>query len=40
MLLLQAPPTRVPAVDAPWVEIWRGSRPGDRHELFILYQRL
>jgi 4-amino-4-deoxy-L-arabinose transferase-like glycosyltransferase len=40
MLLVQAPPTRVPVVDAPWVEIWRGSRPGDRHELFILYQRL
>jgi 4-amino-4-deoxy-L-arabinose transferase-like glycosyltransferase len=40
MLLLQAAPTRVPAVDAPWVEIWRGSRPGDRHELFIVYQRL
>jgi hypothetical protein len=37
---VQAPPSRVPAVDAPWVEIWRGSRPGDRHELFILYQRL
>ena len=22
-----------------WDEVWRGSRPGDRHELFILYQK-
>ena len=40
MLLVQAAPTRVPVIDAPWVEIWRGSRPGDRHELFIVYQKL
>jgi hypothetical protein len=40
VLLVQAAPTRVAAVEAPWVEVWRGSRPGDRHELFILYQRL
>jgi len=37
---VQAPPTRVPRIDAPWVEIWRGARPGDRHELFVVYQRL
>ena len=40
VLLVQAPPTRVPRIDAPWVEIWRGARPGDRHELFVVYQRL
>lgn len=40
VLLVQAAPTRVPRIDAPWVEIWRGARPGDRHELFVVYQRL
>jgi hypothetical protein len=38
-LLVQASPTRVPPVAAPWVEVWRGARPGDRHELFIVYRR-
>ena len=28
-----------PAPDG-WREIWRGSRPGDRHEAFVLYERL
>jgi 4-amino-4-deoxy-L-arabinose transferase-like glycosyltransferase len=40
ILLVQASPTRVPEAGAPWVEIWRGSRPGDRHELFVVYQKL
>jgi 4-amino-4-deoxy-L-arabinose transferase-like glycosyltransferase len=39
VLLVQAPPSHIPAIDSPWVEIWRGSRPGDRNELFILYKR-
>jgi hypothetical protein len=39
VLLLQASPLRVPAVEAPWIEQWRGSRPGDRNELFIVYRR-
>jgi hypothetical protein len=38
-LLLQAPPARVPAVEPEWHEVWRGSRPGDRNELFVLYRR-
>ena len=38
-LLLQAAPLRIPEVGSPWVEAWRGSRPGDRHELFILYRK-
>ena len=39
VLLVQAHPLRIPAVGAEWAEVWRGSRPGDRNELFILYQR-
>ena len=38
-LLVQAAPLRMPDVGTDWVETWRGSRPGDRHELFILYRR-
>lgn len=38
-LLVQAPPLRIPAVGVEWAEAWRGSRPGDRNELFILYHR-
>jgi 4-amino-4-deoxy-L-arabinose transferase-like glycosyltransferase len=38
-LLVQAVPNRTPDVPAGWREAWRGSRPGDRNELFILYQR-
>ncbi len=38
-LLVQATPSRLPLAEAEWQEIWRGSRPGDRHELFILFQR-
>ncbi|HXN15767.1 MAG TPA: glycosyltransferase family 39 protein [Usitatibacter sp.] len=38
-LLLQATPERVPPLGAEWSEIWRGSRPGDRNEIFILYRR-
>jgi 4-amino-4-deoxy-L-arabinose transferase-like glycosyltransferase len=40
VMLVQTSPTRVMPLEAPWVEIWRGARPGDRHELFVLYQRL
>ena len=39
VLLVQASPLRAPTVDPAWSEIWRGSRPGDRNELFILYRR-
>ena len=39
-LLVQASPLRVPAVGNEWTEIWRGSRPGDRNELFIVYRKL
>ena len=38
-LLVQASPLRVPAVKDEWTEVWRGARPGDRHELFVLYRR-
>jgi 4-amino-4-deoxy-L-arabinose transferase-like glycosyltransferase len=38
-LLVQATPLRAPTVGDEWVEAWRGSRPGDRHELFIVYHR-
>ncbi len=38
-LLTQASPLRIPVVEPEWTEVWRGSRPGDRNELFILYQR-
>jgi 4-amino-4-deoxy-L-arabinose transferase-like glycosyltransferase len=37
--LVQASPDRVPPDQAGWTEIWRGSRPGDKSELFILYKR-
>jgi 4-amino-4-deoxy-L-arabinose transferase-like glycosyltransferase len=38
-LLVQATPLRAPVVAAQWTEAWRGARPGDRNELFILYRR-
>ncbi|MGZ5034456.1 MAG: ArnT family glycosyltransferase [Usitatibacter sp.] len=38
-LLVQAAPLRIPAIGDEWVEAWRGSRPGDRNELFIVYHR-
>jgi len=39
LLLQQAHPLRIPHPGAEWKELWRGSRPSDRNELFILYQR-
>lgn len=39
VLLVQGTPVKVPAVGPEWAEIWRGSRPGDRTELFVLYER-
>jgi 4-amino-4-deoxy-L-arabinose transferase-like glycosyltransferase len=39
VLLVQASPLHNPSVDSAWSEVWRGSRPGDRNELFILYRR-
>jgi 4-amino-4-deoxy-L-arabinose transferase-like glycosyltransferase len=39
VLLLQASPNRPIAVEAGWHEVWRGSRSGDRNELFVLYRR-
>ena len=38
-LLVQATPLRIPEAGPAWTEVWRGSRPGDRNELFILYKR-
>ncbi len=38
-LLVQATPLRVPSPGPAWTEAWRGSRPGDRNELFIVYRR-
>jgi 4-amino-4-deoxy-L-arabinose transferase-like glycosyltransferase len=39
LVLVQASPLKVPKPEPDWEELWRGSRPGDRHELFILYRR-
>jgi 4-amino-4-deoxy-L-arabinose transferase-like glycosyltransferase len=40
VLLVQAVAEREPASPPPgWRALWRGSRPGDRHEVFILYER-
>jgi 4-amino-4-deoxy-L-arabinose transferase-like glycosyltransferase len=39
-LLVQAAPLKIPKVGPQWEEVWRGSRPGDRHELFIVYRRV
>ena len=40
VLLVQAAAEREPASPpAGWRALWRGSRPGDRHEVFILYER-
>lgn len=38
-VLVQASPLRVPPAPAGSYELWRGARPGDRNELFILYRR-
>ena len=38
-LLVQAAPLKIPVIGPEWSEVWRGSRPGDRNELFILYKR-
>ena len=42
VLLVQASPERsTPPAPGPagWIEFWRGSRPGDRNEVFVLYRR-
>jgi 4-amino-4-deoxy-L-arabinose transferase-like glycosyltransferase len=38
-LLVQATPLRIPDVGPGWAEAWRGARPGDRNELFLIYHR-
>jgi hypothetical protein len=38
-LLVQASRGKLPVVGAQWTEAWRGSRPGDKTELFVLYRR-
>lgn len=38
-LLVQTTPLKVPDVGPDWFEVWRGSRPGDRTEMFVLYLR-
>jgi 4-amino-4-deoxy-L-arabinose transferase-like glycosyltransferase len=37
--VVQASPARPPRPEPGWTEIWRGSRPGDRYEMFVIYQR-
>ena len=37
--LVQATPSRPPAPVAGWEEIWRGARPGDKSELFVVYRK-
>lgn len=37
--MVQASPGRIPPAPAGWQEIWRGTRPADKTELFIVYQR-
>lgn len=39
-LLLQGAPGRFEGPGAGWAESWRGARPGDRNELFVLYRRV
>jgi 4-amino-4-deoxy-L-arabinose transferase-like glycosyltransferase len=39
VLLVQAAPQHAPVVPPGWTEVWRGKRPGDRNELFILFHR-
>ncbi len=38
-MLVQASPVKIAQADPGWSEVWRGSRPGDRTEVFILYRR-
>jgi hypothetical protein len=38
-LLVQAHPLRIPEAGGGWAEVWRGARPGDRNEIFVLYRR-
>jgi 4-amino-4-deoxy-L-arabinose transferase-like glycosyltransferase len=38
-LLVQAHPLRIPEAGSGWTEVWRGARPGDRNEIFVLYKR-
>ena len=38
-LLVQAHPQRVPPTGSEWAEVWRGSRAGDRNEVFVIYRR-
>lgn len=38
-LLIQATVQRLPLAEVEWEEVWRGARPGDRNELFLLYRR-
>jgi 4-amino-4-deoxy-L-arabinose transferase-like glycosyltransferase len=41
VLLLQVQPQKVSNLESVgWREIWRGSRPGDRNEAFVLYERI
>ena len=40
VLLVQAVPSRLSPAGPEWEEIWRGGRPGDRTEIFVLYRRI
>jgi 4-amino-4-deoxy-L-arabinose transferase-like glycosyltransferase len=39
LLLVQGSPKQPLTTEQGWTKIWEGSRPGDRHERFWLYQR-
>jgi 4-amino-4-deoxy-L-arabinose transferase-like glycosyltransferase len=40
VLLVQVSTQKSPGIAPPgWSETWRGSRPGDRNEVFVLYRR-
>src|SRR5206468_396777 len=39
VMLAQSSPGRRAAPEAGWEESWRGARPGDRNEMFVLYRR-
>ena len=39
-LLVQSTPDRTPSPGPQWEELWRGARPGERNEIFVLYRRV
>ncbi|QJR13974.1 ArnT family glycosyltransferase [Usitatibacter palustris] len=39
IMMVQTAPSRVAPAGPGWTEIWRGSRPGDKSEVLVLYRR-